>query len=176
VKLNGELVVDGIIGSLTIHHWTDLNKGFNELNAVLKPNGRIVIFTSTPKQMKGYWLNHYFPKMLKDSIIQMPALITVKEAMENAGFELAKTEKYFIQPDLEDKFLYCGKHNPELYFDEQIRNGISSFSSLSNRIEVRKGLSNMKLDVETGRINEVIRSYENQLGDYLYLIGKKGSR
>ena len=64
--------VEGIIGSLTIHHWTDLKNGFSELYRVLKPNGRIVIFTSTPKQMKGYWLNHYFPKMLSDSMTQMP--------------------------------------------------------------------------------------------------------
>ena len=165
--------VDGIIGSLTIHHWTDLNRGFAELNAVLKPNGRIVIFTSTPKQMKGYWLNHYFPKMLEDSIVQMPALEMVMEAMENAPFEIIKTEKYSIHSDLEDKFLYCGKHNPTLYFDDQIRNGISSFSSLSNRNEVEEGLSAMRQDIKTGKINKVIQQYENQLGDYLYLIGKK---
>ncbi|MGB5498441.1 MAG: class I SAM-dependent methyltransferase, partial [Maribacter sp.] len=48
--------MNGIIGSLTIHHWTDLKKGFSELYRVLKPEGRIVIFTSTPKQMNGYWL------------------------------------------------------------------------------------------------------------------------
>jgi ubiquinone/menaquinone biosynthesis C-methylase UbiE len=64
--------VNGIIGSLTIHHWTDLKKGFSELYRVLKVDGRIVIFTSTPKQMEGYWLNHYFPRMLNDSIVQMP--------------------------------------------------------------------------------------------------------
>lgn len=168
--------VDGIIGSLTIHHWTSLEMGFKELNSILKPNGRIVIFTSTPKQMKNYWLNHYFPKMLKDSIIQMPSFEKVKEAMENARFELIRTEKYFIQPDLEDKFLYCGKHDPEMYFDEQIRNGISSFSSLSNKVEVEKGLSELKLDIETGKINKITRKYENQSGDYLYIIGKKASR
>lgn len=167
--------VDGIMGSLTIHHWTDLSKGFEELFAVLKPSGLIVIFTSTPKQMKGYWLNHYFPKMLKESIAQMPTFIQVKGAMENAGFELTKMEKYFIQADLADKFLYCGKHNPAMYFDEKIRNGISSFASLSNRREVENGLSALKLDIETGRIKEIIRKYENQEGDYLYLIGKKAA-
>ncbi len=165
--------VDGIVGSLTIHHWTDLKKGFKELNNVLKQNGKIVILTSTSRQMKGYWLNHYFPQMLEDSINQMPTLELVKEAMEYAKFKLIKTEKYFIHPELEDKFLYCGKHNPKLYFDEQIRNGISSFSSLSNKKEVVKGLSEMKLDIATGRINKIIHQYENQLGDYLYLTGIK---
>jgi len=168
--------VDGIIGSLTIHHWKSLEIGFKELNSILKANGKIVIFTSTPKQMKSYWLNHYFPKMLEDSTIQMPSFLKVKEAMESAGFEISKTEKYFIQSDLEDKFLYCGKHNPEIYFDEQIRNGISSFSSLSNKAEVEKGLSKLELDIETGAINKIIQKYENQFGDYLYIIGKKVNR
>ncbi len=167
--------VDGIIGSLTIHHWSDLKSGFLELQRILKPNGKIVIFTATPKQMKGYWLNHYFPKMLSDSILQMPTLVQVKTAVQNAGIEITGTDKYFIKPDLEDKFLYCGKQNPELYFDDQVRHGISSFSSLSNRMEVAQGLSKLRKDIDNGNISEIIESYENEFGDYLYIIGKKRS-
>ncbi len=165
--------VDGIIGSLTIHHWTDLYKGFLELNRVLKPNGKLVIFTSTPKQMKGYWLNHYFPKTLSDSITQMPSLETVENAMLKSGFEIMGTDSYFIQPDLQDKFLYCGKQNPELYFDEQIRHGISSFSSLANQEEVKQGLSKLRQDIDTGKVDDIIASYENGLGDYVYIVAKK---
>lgn len=166
---------DGIIGSLTIHHWTDLEKAFMELYSNLKPEGRLVIFTSTPAQMQGYWLNHYFPKMLADSIMQMPTLARVKQAMEKAGFEGLSTEKYFIQPDLEDKFLYCGKHQPEMYFDQNIRNGISSFSSLSNKLEVKRGLSALQSDIDSGKINQIVSEYENQLGDYLYIIVRKAN-
>lgn len=165
--------VDGVIGSLTIHHWTDLQQGFSELHSVVKPNGRIVIFTSTPAQMEGYWLNHYFPKMLKDSMVQMPSLETVRKGMTMGGLEILGTDKYFIQADLEDKFLYCGKHDPNLYFDENIRSGISSFSSLANQREVEQGLIKLKMDIESGKINEIINSYKNNLGDYLYIIAKK---
>lgn len=168
-----ENFVNGIIGSLTIHHWADLEIGFSELRKALKPNGRIVIFTSTPKQMKGYWLNHYFPKMLSDSIIQMPTLKKVKTAINNSGIEFLETAKYFIKPDLKDHFLYCGKQNPELYFHEHVRNGISSFSSLANREEVQYGLSELRKDIDNGEINKIIKSYENNFGDYLYVIGKK---
>ncbi|MGC1204673.1 MAG: class I SAM-dependent methyltransferase [Flavobacteriaceae bacterium] len=165
--------VDGIIGFLTIHHWSNLKNGFFELNRILKPNGKIVIFTSSPKQMKGYWLNHYFPKMLSDSITQMPSLNSVKTAFKDGGFKVLKTDKYFIKPDLQDKFLYCGKQKPDLYFDENIRHGISSFSSLANKKEVEKGLFELKKDFDSGKITEIIKSYENDSGDYLYLIGEK---
>ena len=174
IGLPGDFV-DGIIGSLTIHHWTDLKIGFSELKKVLKPDGRIVIFTSTPKQMKGYWLNHYFPKMLSDSILQMPTLESVKTAIEDGGIEVLETVKYFIKPDLQDQFLYCGKQNPELYFDGQIRHGISSFSSLANRTEVKQGLLELRKDIDNGKINKIIKSYENNFGDYLFIIGKKSA-
>lgn len=165
--------LDGIVGTLTIHHWEDLKRGFLELYRILKPKGKIVIFTSTPKQMRGYWLNHYFPKMLSDSIIQMPTLNSVETSMKSAGFKIMGTDKYYIEPDLQDKFLYCGKQNPEFYFDEQIRHGISSFSTLANRTEIKEGLSKLRTDIDSGKINDIIKSYENDYGDYLYIIGEK---
>lgn len=165
--------VEGIIGSLTIHHWTDLSQGFKELFRVLKAKGKIVIFTSTADQMEGYWLNHYFPKMLKDSIKQMPSLKSIKDGLSEAGFYEIETEIYSIHQDLEDKFLFCGKHDPEIYFDQQIRNGISSFSSLANIEEVSRGLENLRTDIDSGKISQIIAEYENQLGDYLYVIARK---
>ncbi|MFT5765863.1 MAG: SAM-dependent methyltransferase [Saprospiraceae bacterium] len=165
--------IDGIIGSLTIHHWTDLNISFQELYRVLKTKGNIVIFTASPDQMKGYWLNHYFPKMLQDSINQMPGVEKVKAAMTSAGFKIRKKEKYSIQPDLIDQFLYCGKQQPELYLNPNIRNGISSFSALANKEEVEKGLLQLEGDIASGKIDDVIQSYENDMGDYLYIVGQK---
>lgn len=164
---------DGVIGTLTIHHWTDLQKGFSEIQRVLKPQGKVVIFTSTPEQMKGYWLNHYFPKMLRDSMLQMPSLKRVEEAMLQGPLQILGIDKYFVQPNLQDKFLYCGKHSPELYLNRQIRNGISSFSSLANRNEIEQGLIALKKDIESGMINKIIDSWRNNIGDYLFIIGKK---
>ncbi|WP_111683769.1 class I SAM-dependent methyltransferase [Winogradskyella tangerina] len=165
--------VDGIIATLTIHHWRNLSRAFSELAYVLKPVGKVVIFTSSPIQMEGYWLNHYFPKMLKDSILQMPSIDNVLAVLHSAGFKLKAKEKYNIKPDLKDQFLYCGKHNPELYFDENIRRGISSFSALSNKEEVETGLENLRSDIDSGKIEKVIKNYENDKGDYLYLIIEK---
>ncbi len=165
--------IDGILGSLTIHHWTNLELGFRELSRVLKSKGRIVIFTATPHQMKGYWLNHYFPKMLDDSMIQMPSYELLKTSMNKGGFDLIATEKYFIHKELQDLFLYSGKHDPQRYLDPQVRHGISSFSALANAAEVKQGLQQLQEDIATGRVNEIISQYENEEGDYLYVIGQK---
>lgn len=167
--------IDGIIGSLTIHHWVNLKDAFSELHRVLKIGGRIVIFTATPEQMNGYWLNHYFPKMLANSIIQMPSYKNIESAMSNNGFEIIKTENYSIKSDLQDKFLYSGKHHPKLYLDETIRQGISSFSALANQQEVETGLKQLQKDIENQKIKDLIKSYEHSLGDYLFIIGRKSN-
>ncbi|MGI9542532.1 MAG: class I SAM-dependent methyltransferase [Cyclobacteriaceae bacterium] len=169
----GDACVDGIMASLTIHHWIDLEQGFRELYRIAKPGCTLVIFTATPKQMTGYWLNHYFPKMLKDSMMQMPTYEKVEQAISQTGFELVDTEKYNIRPDLADLFLYSGKHHPGLYLKEQVRNGISSFSHLAHAEEVAEGLMLLKEDVATGKINDIIFNYRNDMGDYLFMVGRK---
>jgi ubiquinone/menaquinone biosynthesis C-methylase UbiE len=166
-------VFNGCIATLTIHHWADIEKAFKELYRVLKGNGKIVFFTSTPEQMQGYWLNHYFPKMLKDAIKQMPSFETIKKAAANAGFAIKATEKYFVKDNLKDCFLYVGKNRPELYFDETIRKGISSFSASSNIEEVSKGLSSLYKDVEKGEFRNIQSKFNNDSGDYLFIIAEK---
>lgn len=102
--------VDRVMACLTIHHWHNLKTGFKELYRVLKKGGIMVIFTATPKQMNGYWLNHYFPNMLKDSMFQMPSFKYIQDALSYAGFSMVKNEAYSIKPNLEHLFLYAGKH------------------------------------------------------------------
>ena len=165
--------VAGVVASLTVHHWNSLNAGFKELNRVLLPHGNVVIFTSTPAQMKDYWLNFYFPTIMEKSIRQMPSFEMLEENIIKNGFNTVGTEKYYIQDDLQDMFLYSGKHRPALYFNENIRQGISSFSSLANKEEVESGLKILKDDFVSGKIDEVINDYDNDKGDYLFIVAKK---
>ncbi|MFA6261575.1 MAG: class I SAM-dependent methyltransferase [Bacteroidia bacterium] len=160
---------DGIIGTLTIHHWSDLKRGFGELGRVLKPKGKIVLFTSTPEQMKGYWLNHYFPDMLQKSIEQMPEVDAIQEALSGTSLTLDQQVKYFIEANLQDQFMYIGKEQPEIYFNEIVRNGISSFANLAHAPEVKHGLEQLKTDIQTGKIQEIMSHYKNDKGDYLFM-------
>jgi len=111
--------------------------------------------------------------MLADSILQMPSFENVESAATKAGFLITGTEKYFIQDDLQDHFLYVGKNRPELYFDERVRAGISSFAALSNAAEVKQGLEQLRLDTEFNRFDDVKSKYDNDTGDYLFIILQK---
>jgi ubiquinone/menaquinone biosynthesis C-methylase UbiE len=163
----------GAIATLTIHHWKDLHTAFAELYRVLKPGARLVIFTASLEQTQGYWLNHYFPEMMENSTLQMPSIERVTGAITGADFTIIGTEKYFIQDDLKDNFLYVGKNRPEVYFEERIRQGISSFSALANVDEVINGLETLRGDLENNRFDTVKAKFENDLGDYLFIIAEK---
>lgn len=161
--------VDGVLAILTTHHWTNQAKGYEELGRVMKPGARLVIFTSTPEQMKTYWLSHYFPVMLRDSGKQMLPLDVIETNLRNAGFTSIETEKYFVTNDLQDLFLQSGKENPSLYLDAQVRKGISSFSTARNADEVANGLEKLCADIASGEIEKVMKQYESEAGDYLFV-------
>ncbi|MEL6732321.1 MAG: class I SAM-dependent methyltransferase [Bacteroidota bacterium] len=165
--------VDGILASLTLHHWDSLPNGFRHLYAALKTGGRMVIFTSTPGQMEGYWLNHYFPQMMKDSIVQMPSKEEVVNALVGADFHIVSEEIYEVKPDLQDGFLYVGKHDPSRYLDPSLRKGISSFSALAHREEVKNGLTKLQNDIQSGEIKQVQSAFIHEKGDYLFIIAAK---
>lgn len=160
---------DGVLVSLSIHHWKNLEEGFKEISRVLKSKGRFVLFTSLPEQTANYWLRHFFPKMIEQSAQALPSFSAIKHALDLAQLRIVKEEKYEIQPDLQDKFLYCGKHNPELYFKEEIRAGISSFTALANKDEVAKGLAALRSAIDSGNIAEKRKDIQQGLGDYLFL-------
>jgi ubiquinone/menaquinone biosynthesis C-methylase UbiE len=160
---------DGITVMLTLHHWNDLDKAFREMRRVLSSHGCIVIFTSTPQQMKGYWMNHYFPVAMEKSIVNMPDISRIDAASRQAGLAITYSEKYFIRADLKDHFLYSGKENPALYFDPRIRSGISTFTLLANKQEVDKGLRQLEIDTRSGKFEEIKNKYRNDAGDYLFI-------
>jgi SAM-dependent methyltransferase len=159
---------------LAIHHFKDMQGAFNEVSRVLS-SGRLVIFTSDKKQMEGYWLNEYFPETMKTSTAKMPDVEEVSLALEAAGFEDIVTESYEVKPDLQDWFMYCGKHRPEMYLNPDIRKGSSGFAIFANRDEVERGLERLRGDIASGRIGEVMESYRHDNGDYLFIAAQKGS-
>lgn len=165
----------GAMCILAVHHFKDLDGALGELFRVMA-RGRLVIFTSDRRQMEGYWLNEYFPKTMRKSTANMPDIAEVRLGLEAAGFERIVTELYEVKPDLQDWFMYCGKHRPEMYFDPAIRQGSSGFASFSHRDEVERGLERLAQDIASGRIDEVVASYRNDYGDYAFVVAEKSAQ
>jgi ubiquinone/menaquinone biosynthesis C-methylase UbiE len=165
-------VFSGVMCTLAIHHFQALQPAFQEAFRVLSP-GRFVLFTSTAEQMRGYWLNAYFPTAMARSIAQMPSLQAIVQALRRSGFTTMYTEPYEVQNDLQDFFLYSGKHRPEMYLDSRVRAGISTFAALAEASEVEEGCRRLAQDIESGRIADVIGVYKHAQGDYLFVVGEK---
>ena len=161
---------DGALAVLTIHHWLNLEKAFLEINRILMKGSRLVLFTALPEQMEGYWLNHYFPKMMQTSIQKMPGLDQIIDAGVSAGFHLQNTASYNIHLDLEDHFLYSGKMNAAFYLDDAFRKGISSFAEISEQAEIMTGLKGLASDIESGQIKTIQKNHQTEKGDYIFVV------
>lgn len=164
---------DGVMCSLAIHHFPNLSNAFKEISRILKPTGKMVLFSATPEQMYSYWLNEYFPDMMKKSCEQMSSLESIASAVQPHGLTIEKTIPFFIEPELEDFFLYSGKQRPEIYLAQSVRDGISSFRNLCTPNELEQGLLKLQSDIVSGAIDEVIKKYTNKIGDYLFVVLSK---
>ncbi|MCY0893243.1 MAG: class I SAM-dependent methyltransferase, partial [Acidibacillus sp.] len=157
---------------LAIHHFDDLLKTFREVHRVLD-NGRFVIFTSSPEQMRSYWLNAYFPIAMEASIRQMPSMNDVIMNLREVGFSIVGVESFLIEKDLQDFFLYSGKYAPQMYLESTVRSGISTFANIATPEEIASGCRHLKHDIENGEIHDVIQQYTSILGDYAFIVAQK---
>ncbi|MCD6064890.1 MAG: putative methyltransferase [Flavipsychrobacter sp.] len=164
---------DGCTATFTLHHWDDKLKGLTGVKRVLKPGARMVFLSFTEEQMRGYWLNYYFPEMMRRSWELLPDFAGMQQLLNDAGFQQTTIEKYFVQDDLQDHFLYSNKHRPEQYLRPGIRQNASSFSALCSPGELAAGLATLEADIASGAIHDIMKRYENNEGDYLFLVAQK---
>lgn len=163
----------GAICTLATHHFSDVIQAFREAYRVINKGAKYIIFTSTPEQMKHYWLCHYFPKMMEDAMNKMLDFEKIKALLIKAGFSTIQKKPFFVTESLQDFFLQSGKYRPEIYLDKRVRDGISSFHLSADQNELNSGLQMLENDIKTGRINGIISDFEKNLGDYLFICAEK---
>ena len=162
-------IFDGAICTLAIHHFENLDSPFTEVRRTLR-SGRFVIFTGLAEQMRNYWLCHYFPQMMTHSIGRMPSEQSVRAALSRSGFKSVTVTPFFVTNELQDLFLYSGKHRPTLYLDGALRANISSFANLASEEELYEGLSRLAADLQSGAFASIRNSYKTEEGDYAYIV------
>jgi SAM-dependent methyltransferase len=173
-----DAIFDGTLAMLTAHHWTNVGAGLAEVARSLKPGARLILFTFTQEQVRGYWLREYFPGMIAQAA-QVPTLATLLALLRRAGFTTVTTKPYSVREDLQDHFLYSHKHRPAQYLRPEVRAGTSGFRLLANAGEVTQGLVRLRADIASGRIAQVIADAIREagdIGDYLFIVATAGAR
>ena len=76
-------------------------------------------------------------------------LIQKESVIESITGNVVKVCPFLLPNDLLDSFAAVGWSRPQLYLDNKIRNGISSFAKIAEA-ELNQGLIKLKEDLKTG--------------------------
>jgi len=119
--------VDAAMAVLTIHHWTDLERGFGEMARVARKRAVLLTWAAHDRKI--------FPSAA--------ALITMLERMIGP----VQMVPVPIPHDCTDGLLCAYWRRPESYLNGEIRSAMSSFA----RIDAEAGLARLRADVSSGR-------------------------
>ncbi len=124
---------------LTIHHWTDRQRGLAEAARVA--NGRIILLTwiGFPR---GFWLLDYLPEIEKLDMPMFPGIEDLRHCLGPINVEILS-----IPHDCTDGFLCAYWRRPEAYLEPEVQSGISTFSRIS---QVQGPLEQLAADLKTG--------------------------
>lgn len=130
---------DAAMAVLTIHHWSDRQKGVAEMRRVTRD--RIVVLTYDPA-FRGFWLADYFPELVTLDEGQMPRIADYETWLGSVDVTTIP-----IPHDCTDGFLAGYWRRPAAYLDDRVRAAMSSFWALG---DVSPGLARLEADLESG--------------------------
>jgi hypothetical protein len=141
--------VDATMAILSVHHWTDLERGLREMARVARR--RVVLLTWVPDvpDAAPFWLTEdYFPQILAHDRTIFPTDASLRSMLERAsGGGPVHVAPLPIPHDCIDGMLCAYWRRPESYLSAHVRSAISSFA----RIDAGPGLERLRADLSTGR-------------------------
>ncbi|WP_138500491.1 class I SAM-dependent methyltransferase [Nostoc sp. PA-18-2419] len=147
--------VDGIVSTLAIHHFTHLEKAFQEMQRIIR-DGTIVLLTFDIRLAQKIWLYDYFPFLWEDALQFLPLNEQINLIQSNTRRRV-EAIPLLLPYDLSDLFAAAGWRRPKLYLKPEVRAGISSFT-LANQDLLNKGLHLLAADLST---DEWVNKYGN---------------
>ena len=130
---------DASMAVLTVHHWSDQERGLAEMRRVTR--GNIVLLTFDPA-FRGFWLTDYFPGLITLDEGQMPAMGDYERWL--GPVEISPV---MIPHDCTDGFLSAYWRRPAAYLDDRVRRAMSSFWALG---DVSEQLAALRADLDSG--------------------------
>jgi SAM-dependent methyltransferase len=130
---------DASMAVLTIHHWSDQERGVREMRRVTR--GKIVFLTYDPS-FRGFWLADYFPALVTLDEGQMPRMADYRKWLGSVEVSTVP-----IPHNCKDGFLAGYWRRPAAYLDKRVRAAMSSFWKLGG---VAEGLEKLEADLKSG--------------------------
>ena len=134
---------DASMASVTVHQWSDLEKGLSEMRRVTR--GPVVLLVCDPARMHEYWLNDYIPEVRENEARRFPAM---DRLIQGLGGEV-RVEPVPIPLDCRDGFNEAYYGRPEMFLDENARLACSSWS-LVPKAAVERFVTQLSADLESG--------------------------
>ena len=127
------------MGILTIHHWSNLDLGLQEMHRVSKY--KILLFTWVGYG-SDFWLEEYIPEIKGVDEKLFPALEEIEQLLGCISVETIE-----IPYDCTDGFMCAYWQRPEAYLDPNVRKAISTFSRIH---DFEEGFTRLQDDINSG--------------------------
>lgn len=136
--------VDAAMTILSIHHWTDLERGLGEMVRVARK--RIVVMTYFAGAAPFWLTDDYFPEITANDCKIFPTAAALGAMLERIAGPVRMTPVP-IPHDCTDGMVGAFWRRPESYLDTGTRNAMSPFRA----IDAEPGLARLGADLSSGR-------------------------
>lgn len=148
---------DAAMAVLTVHHWSDQQRGLHEMRRVSR--GTVVILTWDPEHA-GFWLTDYFPDLLHIDRGLFPTTAQFEQVLGPV-----RVVSVPIPHDCTDGFMAAYWRRPRAYLDPRVRSAISTFAKMQN---IEPVLAKLETDLDSGeweqRYSEILDCKQLDLG------------
>lgn len=139
--------VDAAMGTLTIHHWSDLDAGLTEMRRVARK--RIVLLTIDAERNSEIWtLSEYFPTAAQAEREKMPTMAVLEDLLPRATVEVVPAPSR-----CRDEFTSALWDRPELFLEPETLRASSLWHQLSPEM-IGHGQERLRADLASGRWDE----------------------
>ncbi len=139
--------VDAGMATVTIHQWSDLQRGLAELRRVAR--GPVVILTFDGDALDRFWLAEYVPELIAAERRRYPAIESIRAALGGTS----RVVPISVAIDCTDGFTEAYYARPERFLDPLVRKAQSAWSFVAPEIAEQR-LARLASDLETGAWDE----------------------
>jgi len=157
---------DAVMATVTVHQWTQLDRGLRELRRVSR--GPVVILTFDPDALGRFWLADYLPELLASESRRFPTLQRLAAGLGRCG-----VAEVPIPLDCADGFMEAYYGRPEAFADPAVRRSQSSWGFVDQDV-IARGLARLQAHLASGewdRRHGHLRSQPEFAGSLRLVVG-----